>query len=103
MSMCVCWCWTMLNSIMCIYFVYLLAYITFDSHKHFLTNIVINTTLIHIHINILCDTGSGVELCVTALGELLNTNESCKDDSAISEKCGKIGKMRKNARTAVVD
>ena len=59
--------------------------------------IIITLTLIN---NI---TGSGVELCVTALGELLNTNEVSRDDYGIGEKCGKIGKMRKNARTAVVD
>jgi hypothetical protein len=40
-------------------------------------------------------------VCVTALGELLNVNESCGEDSGIGEKSGKLGKMRRNARAVL--
>ena len=44
-------------------------------------------------------------MCITALCELPNVNELNTDDSGIGtgEKSGRIGKMRKNARTVLTN
>ena len=72
---------------------------------HFLA-CVVNCYILYLIIfsfSIFTVTAGSVEISITVHGELLNINETYGDEAGIGtdEKSGKIGKMRRNARTVV--
>ena len=86
-------------------FVYLSIHPLVYSFIHFLA-CVVNCNILYLIIfssSIFTVTAGSVEISITVHGELLNINETYVDEAGIGtdEKSGKIGKMRRNARTVV--